>query len=428
MSDELNELQSITHQYRKSLDAYEARTGRAPQTVDTRGSGEEREKFAKMDADLSAVELMAHNKALEARLAKLEAQPVLESRAPKAVGGADADAQYSARWLRAMLKNDQIELRDMATSTSNAPVPTDMERRVINKMYQASVIRQLAAVQTIDSKRTITVEASTPSAALVAEAGAITPADFTFDAVSVVPYKFVSAVTMSQEFLDDSIGTSGIGSALNWVADRFGIALARETEEYYTIGSGSSQPQGIGDTSSTSWASTNSGRIINQGVALTEDQTVANITADNIIDCVHAVPVQYRTGRFAILTSDACIKAIRKLRLNNEYIWLPAGATQNQAITVGAPSTIYGVPAYVNEWMPSTAAQTSTSVNVRGSALFIVGNWEYFGIFDRTGMQSMIDPYSASANLQTKMYMWMRTDSKILLPEAFAAIYSPNAS
>ena len=78
--------------------------------------------------------------------------------------------------------------------------------------------------------------------------------------------------------------------------------------------------------------------------------------------------------------------------------------------------------------MPSTAAQTSTGANVRGSALFIVGNWEYFGIFDRTGIQSMIDPYSAAATLETTMYMWMRTDSKILLPEAFAAIYSPNAS
>jgi len=91
-------------------------------------------------------------------------------------------------------------------------------------------------------------------------------------------------------------------------------------------------------------------------------------------------------------------------------------------------STIYGVPAYVNEWMPSTAAQTSTTTAIRGSALLIAGNWEYFGIFDRTGMQSMVDPYSSSSNLQTKMYMWMRTDSKILLPEAFAAIYAPNAS
>ena len=56
MSDELNELQSITHQYRKSLAAYEARTGLAPQSVDNRGSGEEKQVFARMDADLSAVE------------------------------------------------------------------------------------------------------------------------------------------------------------------------------------------------------------------------------------------------------------------------------------------------------------------------------------------------------------------------------------
>ena len=147
-----------------------------------------------------------------------------------------------------------------------------------------------------------------------------------------------------------------------------------------------------------------------------------------MIDLVHAVPVAYRTGRFAILTSDAAVKAIRKLKANNEYIWLPGGAGNNQGITVGAPGTMYGEPYYVNEWMPSTAAQGTTGADVRGSALVIAGNWEYFGIFDRTGIQSMIDPYSAASTLETTMYMWMRTDSKILLPEAFAAIYSPNAS
>jgi HK97 family phage major capsid protein len=425
MSDELNELQSITHEYRKSLAAYEQRTGRAGSTVDAQGSGEDKQKFARMDADLSAVEAQAQVRALEARLAKLESAPTLESRAPAVK---KQDEEYSARWFRAMIGGDRAELRAMALSTSNAPVPTDMERRIVNKLYQASVIRQLASVSSIDSNRQITVEAGTPTAALVAEAGAITPADFTFDRITVNPYKFVVATKMSQEYIDDAIGNGGIGTFLNWAAERFGVALARETEEYYTIGTNTSQPQGIGDTTSTAWATTNAGRIIKQGVALTEDQTVDNITADHVIDCVHAVPPAYRTGRFAILTSDACIKAIRKLKANNEYIWLPGGAGQNQALTVGAPGTIYGVPYYVNEWMPSTAAQTTTGANVRGSALFIVGNWEYFGIYDRTGMQSMVDPYSAAATLETTMYMWMRTDSKIIDPAAFAAIYAPNAS
>jgi len=425
MQDDMTELQSITHEYRKSLAAYEQRTGRAGSTVDAQGSGEDKQKFARMDADLSAVEAHAQVRALETRLAKLESAPTLESRAPAVK---KQDEEYSARWFRAMIGGDRAELRAMALSTSNAPVPTDMERRIVNKLYQASVIRQLASVSSIDSNRQITVEAGTPTAALVAEAGSITPADFTFDRITVNPYKFVVATKMSQEYIDDAIGNGGIGTFLNWAAERFGVALARETEEYYTIGTNTSQPQGIGDTTSTSWASTNAGRIIKQGVALTEDQDVTNITADNVIDCVHAVPPAYRTGRFAILTSDACIKAIRKLKANNEYIWLPGGAGNNQGITVGAPGTIYGVPYYVNEWMPSTAAQTATSASVRGSALFIVGNWEYFGIYDRTGMQSMVDPYSAAATGETTMYMWMRTDSKIIDPAAFAAIYAPNAS
>jgi len=431
MSDELNDIMNATHVYRKQLADIERRNGTATQAVvdnPFKTTGEERQKLEKIDADLSAAELRAQLKATEARLAKLEATPVLESRAPRANGiGTDGEA-YAARWLKAMVSGDRAELRAMSTGTTNAPIPVDMERRIINKMYQASVIRQLATVQTIDSDRQITVEASQPAAALVGEASSITPGDFTFDRVTVNPYKFVVASKMSQEYIDDSIGNAGIGSILNWVADRFGVAMARETEEYYTIGTGSSQPQGIGDTTSTAWASTNTGRIINQGVAKTEDQTVSDISADNVIDLVHAVPVAYRTGRFAILTSDAAVKAIRKLKANNEYIWLPGGAGNNQGITVGAPGTIYGVPYYVNEWMPSTAAQTGTGADVRGSALVIAGNWEYFGIFDRTGIQSMIDPYSAASTLETTMYMWMRTDSKILLPEAFAAIYSPNAS
>jgi len=71
--NELHELQNITHQYRKSLAAYEARTGLAPQSVDTRGNGEEKQVFARMDADLTAIEMRAQDaaemKALKERLA-----------------------------------------------------------------------------------------------------------------------------------------------------------------------------------------------------------------------------------------------------------------------------------------------------------------------------------------------------------------------
>lgn len=430
MSDELNEIQQITHQYRKSLAAFEQRTGMAPQLVDTRGAGEEKEKFARMDADLTAAELIAQNRALESRLAKLENQPTLDSRAPKASMATEDrnSAEFAQRWLRAGATGSP-EFRVLTNgSTTNAPVPTDMERRIVERMYMASTIRQIAKVNTIDSARTVRLESTLPTAYIVGETVDATLSDPAYKTISVTPYKFVAATKMSQEFMDDAMGQGGPGTALQYVSDRLAIALAKLQDEKFTTGSGSSEPQGIADCSSTSWQTTNSGNIINQGVSLTEDQTVANITADNVIDCVLTPIASYRNSpRYRCLLSDACLRAVRKLKQNSEYIWTPVVGNP-QSLTGGLPGLICGVPYTISEYLPSTAAQTSTGTNVRGSALFIAGNWDYFEIFDRVGMQSLFDPYSASLSLQSTLYVWMRTDSKITLPEAFAAIYAPNAS
>ena len=94
---------------------------------------------------------------------------------------------------------------------------------------------------------------------------------------------------------------------------------------------------------------------------------------------------------------------------------------------VGLPGTIYGVNYNVGEYVATTQSG-ATGANVRGAAYFIVGNWDYFSIFDRTGIDSMLDPYSSAANLQQTLYTWFRTDSKIMMPEAFATISALNAT
>jgi HK97 family phage major capsid protein len=52
----------------------------------------------------------------------------------------------------------------------------------------------------------------------------------------------------------------------------------------------------------------------------------------------------------------------------------------------------------------------------------VVGDFNYFEIFDRTGMTSLVDPYSAASSHQVTLYTYARTDSHIMLPAAFAAI------
>lgn len=433
MSDEITNIENVVHEYRKTLDGFAARTGAQTHHVERRGSGEEREKIARIDADLDMVERLAQERsarrAAEDRAAEFEARlaaPQFKANVARNAVEDRSSAEYAQRWLSAVARGDAAEMRVLTlANTSNVGVPTDMERRIVERMYQSSVLRQLGKVSTIDSKRTITIEGSLPTSALVAEEGPITASDSAFASVSVVPYKFVCATTMSQEFIEDAIGTGGIGTGLQYVADRCGVSLAKIMDQYYTVGTGSSQPQGIGDTSSTAWASTNGNRIINQGVALAEDAGAADVTGDNLIDCVHAVAPQYRTGNFRILTSDTLIKVVRKLKVNTtDYIWK---INETAGISGGNPGTILGIPYYIGEYVPTTQS-ASTTANVRGNAFFIVGNWDYFEIFDRTGMTSMIDPYSGAANQRTTLYMTVRTDSKIMQPEAFAAIYGLNAS
>jgi HK97 family phage major capsid protein len=423
MSDELNNLENTVHEYRKTLDRFAARTGAQTHHVEIRGSGEEREKIARIDADLDAVERMAQDRAAlraaQERIKTLEeerAQPQFRAHAPKVADVKHdlASPEYAKRWLSAVARGDQAEMRALATNTGGAGIPTDMERRIVEKMYQANVLRSICPVSSIDSKRTITVEGALPTSALVAEAGAISATDPGFGtAISVVPYKYVCATTMSQEFIEDAIGQGGIGSGLDWVASRIGLSLALKMEEAYTVGTGSSQPEGIAGSSANTKISAVSQQTDIAGA-------VTTVTADNVIDTVHLVAPQYRNSpRFRWLFSDTFLRVARKLKNSvttsgaTEYIWTQAPSNA-QTMVGGAPGLLYGVPYSIGQYVPTA----NTDENI----FAVVGDFNYFEIFDRTGMTSLVDPYTSASTHEVTLYTYARTDSHIMNASAFAAI------
>jgi HK97 family phage major capsid protein len=417
MSDELNTIENTVHEYRKTLEGFAARTGAKTHHVEIRGSGEEREKIARIDADLDAVERAANDRAAlraaQERLKALEeerAQPQFSARAPKVADVKHdlSSPEYAKRWLSAVARGDQAEMRALSTGTTGAGIPTDLERRIVERMYMANVLRTMAPVTSIDSKRTITVEGNLPTTNLVAEANAITPSDPTFGtAISVVPYKYVCATQMSQEFIEDAIGQGGIGSGLDWVASRIGLSMGLKMEEAYTIGTNSSQPEGIAGSSASSKITTATQVTDLGGAAIT------TVTGDNVIDTVHLVAPQYRASpRFSWFFSDTFLRVVRKLKVNTtDYIWKIG---DNAGLSGGVPGTIYGIPYRVGQYVP-----TATS---NGNIFAIVGDFNYFEIFDRTGMTSLVDPYSAASTHQVTLYTYARTDSKLMLANAFAAI------
>jgi HK97 family phage major capsid protein len=401
---DLNNIESTVHEYRKTLETFAARKDAETHEITKRGSGEEREKIARIDADLDAAERMIRLKALQKRAAEFD-RPVVETRAPR---GQAQSEDYSTRWINALVSGNPMEMRALSTSSSGAAIPTDMERRIVERLRQQSVIRALCSVVPIDSKRTITVENALPTTALVSEGGTITASDPSFStAISVVPYKFATRVTMSQEFIEDAIGQGGIGGGLNYVADKCAMSIALSQEEYLTIGTGSSQPEGIETASIT--------QIENIGAGGAGNSASDDLTGDMLINCVHRISPQYRSGpRFSWVMHDSLVQHIRKIKVNTtDYVWKPS---ETGGLSQGVPGTIYGIPyrlsAYIN-----TATDTTN-----GNVVAVVGNFEYMELFERTGVTSLLDPYSAASTHQTNLYLYTRWDSHIMLPEAFASI------
>jgi HK97 family phage major capsid protein len=403
--DDLTQMENTVHEYRKALEQFAARKNADTHEITKRGSGEEREKIARMDADLDAAERLVQIRAQQKRIAELESRAEFQTRVP---GGNLEASEYSKRWINALVSGNPMEMRALSLSSSGAAIPTDMERRIVERLRQQSVIRALCTVVPIDSKRTITIENALPTTALVSEGGSITASDPSFStAISVVPYKFATRVTMSQEFIEDAIGQGGIGGGLNYVADKCAMSIALSQEEYLTVGTGSSQPEGIETSSIT--------QIENIGAGGAGNSASDDLTGDMLINCVHRVPPQYRSGaRFSWVMHDSLVQHIRKIKVNStDYVWK---LNETGGLSQGAPGTIYGIPyrlsAYIN-----TATDTTN-----GAVVAVVGNFEYMELFERTGVTSLLDPYSAASTHQTNLYLYNRWDSHIMLPEAFASI------
>lgn len=403
MSDELNDIMEATHVYRKQLAEIERRNGTATQAIVDNAfkvTGEERQKLEKIDADLTAAELRAQNRALEARLAKLEATPVLESRAPRA-GGDDAEAQYAERFAKALFSGNRLafervmqERANVTTSTASGAVPVLWQDRIVEKINRFNIFRSVCPVRNVNSDQKIVVGGALPTAYKVAEAASITEdATFSIANVDVLDINYGVFVPVSKQYANDAIG------GLEYVARKSGEAIANLLESEYTSGAGGSG---------------NMPGILSFGIGNGGDigATIADLTGDDLIDVAHTVGAQYRRGNVGYMMNDTVLKTVRKIKIASgsaEYVWKPPATYSD--LREGIPSTIYGSPVYVNQSM----------TNAAGDKAIVYGNWDYYEIYDRDGGVSiMIDPYTLAQTQMTRIIVNHRTYGVCTNVDAFA--------
>ena len=308
--------------------------------------------------------------------------------------------EYREAFFHYLRSNDSSELRALSIATNTAggfTVPQTTEARIVEKMYQASVIRNLASVRTTPDDRLIAVENGLGTAAVVNEAATIAANDVSFTQVSIGAHKYATRITVSRELMDDS--------AIDleaYIVDKLSMRIARAQEEHFWDGNDNAppngQPQGV-ITGATVGKTATAGQV-STGLTKPED----------IFDWIHSLAPQYRSGA-VILTSDEVVSDIRKMREGSgtgAFMWEPNGPSS--AMRDGAAGTIAGVPYYICEFVNTIAANAVVGV---------YGQFSNYEIFDRGATEILVDPYSNAANWQVNLYVVKRTDAVRTLDEAF---------
>ena len=363
-------------------------------------SAEEEQKFDRLMADADGVDVQLNQLRRQATLAAKKGElskPAARIASAARQAANHSDDEYRAAFFNYLRTGDRSEVRAMSISGSSGyTVPTTTEARIVEKLYQDSIVRQIATVRQTPDDRKIPLETGVPTAAIIGETSSITPSDATFGQATVDAYKYASRVVASRELLDDSAF-----DLESYLIDRMTLAIARDQDEDFWDGTDSSMPQGViqGMTTATS-----------EKYQLSAGQTTSITVADDIMDWIYLLPPQYRAGA-VILTSDEVIKNLRKIKQNSQYIWL--SSSTETLLAGGAPGTIMGIPYYISAYPDALAASKYVAV---------YGNFRYYEIFDRGATEILVDPYTNASTWQVQMMAVRRTDAVRTNDDAFRVL------
>jgi HK97 family phage major capsid protein len=283
--------------------------------------------------------------------------------------------------------SDEIQAQYRAQSTSNAAGGYLINNELIAAYDEAKLyycnIREWATVYRTETGASLPIPTSNDTSnkgAILAENTQVSEQDVAFGQETLDAYKFTSKlVRVSYEFLNDAF--------LNvdqWIGRTLGERIGRIQTQYFTTGTGSSQPEGV-----TAGAA-------DSGVTLA---AAAAITYDELTDIYHAVDPEYRMmPNCGWMLHDTWLKYLRQVKdANGLPIWNPGlGA---------APDTILGKAYKINNEMPTATA----------SKVICFGDFSKLVIRDVAMDVSLVRLDERYADYgQVAFVMWERADSVVV--------------
>jgi HK97 family phage major capsid protein len=214
----------------------------------------------------------------------------------------------------------------------------------------------------------------------LAENSASSAQDTVFGNVQLNAWKASSDyMLVSRELLQDSKF-----DMVQYISGLIAERIGRLTNTAYTVGDGSSKPNGIADAS---------------GFGATND-VAGTVDFDDLLDLKHSVDRAYRNGAVWML-NDATLLALKKTAIAsaNQSLWQPG-------IVGGEPATIDGDRYVVNNDLPDVDSASAHSV--------LYGDFSKYIIRDVTGIEVLRNDYINMGSNQVTFYGFMRTDGDLI--------------
>ena len=299
------------------------------------------------------------------------------------------------------LSGAPIESRTFTTATGAGSnlIQTNVSPNLIDRLRERLIVRALGATVLggLTGNLSIPRLTSSATASWVAEGGAITQSNPTFDAVSLTPKHVGGIVGMSRNMLQQA--SADVSRLVeNDLAQLIAVAL----DQAALVGGGTNQPSGL--LASGSGIGAVSGGT--NGAALTWQNIMALIAA---VDTANALQ---SGGSLGWATNAKVVASGRQI--------LKTTMDTSSNFIMTAPDNLAGYPLMSSQNVPSNATKGS-SVNL--SAL-IFGDWSQLILGFWSELDLLVNPFDSTAYAAGNVLVraMATADVKIRHPLAFAAL------
>lgn len=295
-----------------------------------------------------------------------------------------------------------IAIRNAMSTTTAAEggytVPAEVATMVIDKLKAFGGMREVASILTTSTGVDMswpTSDGTNDVGEIVGQNSGATGGDITFGTIGLKPFYYSSKkIALPLELIQDSAI-----DVVAYVVDRLATRIARIQNTHFTVGGGTTVPDGV-------IPKAGAGKIGTTGQTLT-------VIYDDLVDLKHSVNRAYRrNARFML--NDLSVAVVSKLKdTTGRPIWVPS-------VDAGAPDTLLGFPVAVNDDVAVMAA------NAKSIAFGDFSKYTIRDVANTTSIRRFDDSAFALLN-QVGFCGWQRSGGNLLDPSA-VKVYQNSAT